>query len=69
MVGDYNSTSFLDGKAYPVFASASAPSGSTFNESMYTAPAGLTVAGGGVATDGGSASPASPASAQPVTAR
>ncbi len=46
MVGDYNSASFLNGKAYPVFASASAPKGSTFRESMFTPSGGLTVAGG-----------------------
>jgi BNR repeat-like domain len=41
MVGDYNSTSFLGGKAYPVFAVATAPSGGTFNESMDGPIAGL----------------------------
>jgi Zn-dependent M28 family amino/carboxypeptidase len=36
MVGDYISTSFVNGAARPVFAVAKAPSGSTFDEAMYT---------------------------------
>ncbi len=52
MVGDYISTSFsgecspcktAGGKAYPVFAVATAPSGSTLNEAMFTVPGGLTI--------------------------
>ncbi len=46
MVGDYISTSFSDGKAFPLFISASAPNGSQFNEALFTIIAGLTVAGG-----------------------
>ena len=46
MVGDYISTSFAGGLAYPVFALATAPSGSTFHEAMYTASAGFAVSGG-----------------------
>ncbi|MDX6346882.1 MAG: hypothetical protein QOF84_1672 [Streptomyces sp.] len=46
MVGDYISTSFSGGTAHPVFAVASAPSGSVFNEAMYTPASGLTVAAG-----------------------
>ncbi len=42
MVGDYISTSFSDGKAYPVFAIATAPGGGVFNEAMYTISGGLT---------------------------
>jgi hypothetical protein len=42
MVGDYNSTSYLNGKAYPVFAVASAPIGSRFAESMNAPSAGIT---------------------------
>lgn len=41
MVGDYMSTSFLNGKAYGVFAGASAPSGGKFHEAMYTPNVGL----------------------------
>jgi hypothetical protein len=46
MVGDYISTSFSDGKAFPVFITASAPNGSQFNEALYTVTTGLTIAGG-----------------------
>jgi hypothetical protein len=41
MVGDYISTSFVNGKAYGVFAGAVPPSGSKFNEAMYTPTVGL----------------------------
>lgn len=46
MVGDYISTSFTGGTAHPVFAVASAPSGSVFNEAMYTPSSGLAAAAG-----------------------
>ena len=46
MVGDYISTSFSDGKAFPLFISASAPNGSQFNEALFTTIAGLTISGG-----------------------
>jgi hypothetical protein len=36
MVGDYISTSFSGGKAYPVFAVATAPGREVFNEAMFT---------------------------------
>jgi hypothetical protein len=42
MVGDYIATAFTNGVPHGVFAVAAATSGSTFNESMYTAQ-GLTV--------------------------
>jgi hypothetical protein len=41
MVGDYIATAFTNGVPHGVFAIAAAPSGSTFNEAMYTAQ-GLT---------------------------
>jgi len=41
MVGDYTSTSFSGGKAYPVFAIATAPRGGVFNEAMFTVSGGL----------------------------
>jgi hypothetical protein len=41
MVGDYISTSWAGGKAHPVFASASAPSGGLFNEAVFSPVAGL----------------------------
>jgi hypothetical protein len=46
MVGDYISTSFSDGKAFPLFIIATAPNGSRFNEALYTEKAGLAIAGG-----------------------
>jgi hypothetical protein len=36
MVGDYVATSFVNGKAYPVFASAQANVGTQLNEAIYT---------------------------------
>lgn len=46
MVGDYISTSFSDGKAFPVFITASAPNGTKFNEALFTVTTGLAIAGG-----------------------
>ena len=47
MVGDYISTSIAsNGNAYPVFAVAKKPVGSTFNEAMYTVSGGLPVIAG-----------------------
>lgn len=43
MVGDYISTSWAGGTAHPVFAIASAPSGTVFNERMVTPTVGLTM--------------------------
>ena len=51
MVGDYMSTSFVGSPALPAFAVASAPTGSTFDEAIFTVKGGLSV--------GGSANPAS----------
>src|SRR5437588_8028364 len=42
-VGDYIATCFSDGKAFPVFAGASEPSGGHLNEAMYTIAGGLSV--------------------------
>ena len=50
MVGDYISASFSGGTAHPVFAVATAPSGSVFNEPMYSPASGLTAAAGTVTT-------------------
>jgi hypothetical protein len=41
MVGDYISASFVNGKAFAVFATAVKPAGSTFNEAMHTTVTGL----------------------------
>jgi hypothetical protein len=46
MVGDYISTSFSDGKAFPLFITATAPNGSQFNEALFTVTTGLTIDGG-----------------------
>lgn len=54
MVGDYISTSYAGGTAHPVFTSASAPSGSVFNQTMVTPSTGLaTAAGSYVVTSSG----------------
>ena len=41
MVGDYISTSYVNGKGFGVFAKALQKSGSVFNEAMYTPVTGL----------------------------
>lgn len=46
MVGDYISTSISNGLAFPVVAVASAPSGTTFHEAMFTVSGGLAITGG-----------------------
>jgi hypothetical protein len=46
MVGDYISTSIVGGRAWPVIAVATAPSGSAFNEAMYVPTGGLPITGG-----------------------
>jgi hypothetical protein len=47
MVGDYISTSFVNGEAFGVFAVAQAKNGTTFNEAMYTTTTGLGAEEGG----------------------
>ena len=44
MVGDYMSTVFSRGKAFPIFVSARANSGTTFDEAVFTTAAGVAVA-------------------------
>jgi hypothetical protein len=46
MVGDYISTSFVGGSAFPAFALAHAPSGGLFDEATYTVKGGLSASGG-----------------------
>ncbi|HEX6798550.1 MAG TPA: sialidase family protein [Ktedonobacterales bacterium] len=46
MVGDYMSTSFSGGTAYPALVSANAPSGGVFDEALYTVSGGFSVGGG-----------------------
>ena len=52
MVGDYISTSFSNGKAFPLFVVASSPNGSTLNEALFKTQAGLAVARGTLAISG-----------------
>jgi BNR repeat-like domain len=63
MVGDYISTSFSGGTAHPVFAVASANSGSVFDEAMFSPSSGLSILSGNHSAKGdrvvASASPAS----------
>src|SRR6266446_1084938 len=40
-VGDYIATAFSNGRAFPIFALATAPSGGHFNEAMYTIEGGI----------------------------
>jgi hypothetical protein len=40
-VGDYITTSFSNGRAFPVFALATSPSGGHLNEAMYTVRGGM----------------------------
>jgi len=47
MVGDYISTSFVNGKAFGVFAGALPPSGGLYQESMYTPKVGFLEEGTG----------------------
>lgn len=47
MTGDYISTSYVNGKAFGVFALAGQKTGSTFNEAMYTNKVGLSAEAGG----------------------
>ena len=42
-VGDYIATAFCEGRAFPIFALATAPSGGHFNEAMYTIAGGIAV--------------------------
>jgi len=51
MVGDYASTAYSGGKAFPIFATAKANAGTVFNEPIYTTTGGLPAAQrGGVFT-------------------
>lgn len=50
MVGDYISTSIAGGTAHPVFALASAPSGSLYHEAMFAPIGGLPLTGGALTT-------------------
>jgi hypothetical protein len=74
MTGDYISTSYAGGTAHPAFAVASAPSGSTFHQSLFTTTSGLLSAVRRPAVAGaeqpvpGAASDHKPASG-PLTAR
>jgi hypothetical protein len=60
MVGDYISTSFSGAVAYPAFAIANAPTGSTFDQAIYTVRGGLSAGAtvGGAQTQSLANSPA-----------
>jgi hypothetical protein len=59
MVGDYMSTSFVNGRAVPVFAEGKRPpSSGVFDEAMYAPAGGLPVAAGSNAASSRGASPA-----------
>ena len=60
MVGDYISTSFSAGKAFPVFLLAHAPSGTTRDEAISTVARGVTVSGGAASTASTLAQPNAP---------
>lgn len=46
MVGDYISTSFSHGNAFPVFVEANAPNGTQLNEALFTETGGVSITGG-----------------------
>ncbi len=46
MVGDYIATSFANGKAFPIFVTATAPNNGQLNEFLSTVQTGLVIAGG-----------------------
>jgi hypothetical protein len=60
MVGDYISTSFVGTGVRPVWATATAPTGSTFNELSATPTAPLSATGGGTAPIAASAAVVAP---------
>jgi hypothetical protein len=73
MVGDYISTSFSNGLAFPSFAVATAPTGTTFHQAIYTTESGLVAApghnfasaeGAASAADSQSTAPAEPETRQ-----
>ena len=72
MVGDYISTSFLGGRAFPMFAEAKAPSGGLFDEATATIRGGLGVRGrharSRLSSSAGRAAPA-PSAVRPQAAR
>ena len=62
MVGDYISTSFSNGKAFPVFVTATAPNNGQLNEFLSTVQTGLLIAGGTSPASSDHLVPISPAS-------
>lgn len=52
MVGDYMSTSFSGGVAFPALVSANAPSGGVFDEALFTVTGGVAVTGGSASAQG-----------------
>jgi hypothetical protein len=70
MVGDYISTSFSSGTAFPAFALANAPSNGVLDEATYTVAGGLGVSGGGATSHADHAfTPHLERSATPIVSR
>ena len=62
MFGDYISTSFVNGKAYPILSVAQArPTSTTFSQSMYLPTGGLAAAAGTASASSAGASASAPA--------
>ena len=53
MFGDYISTSFVNGRAFPAIIVANTPSGDIFDEAAYTTAAGLFQEGAGILSSTG----------------
>jgi hypothetical protein len=69
MFGDYISTSFVSGRAYPMLSIAKVPSGTVFDQAMYVPTGGLAAAAGTArapATGASSARPSARAARAPA---
>ena len=69
MFGDYISTSFVSGRAYPMLSIAKVPSGTVFDQAMYVPTGGLAATAGtahATATGAGSARPSAQAARAPA---
>lgn len=64
MVGDYISTSFVNGTAHPVFVVANPNNGSVFDEAMYSPSSGLATRAGAHSAKGDAVVASAPAASQ-----
>ncbi|MFL5662229.1 MAG: hypothetical protein ACJ8BW_12895 [Ktedonobacteraceae bacterium] len=64
MVGDYISTSFVNGTAHPVFVVANPNNGSIFDEAMYSPSSGLAMRAGTHSAKGEAVVASAPAASQ-----